>query len=199
MGPMRKLLITLALTAAIPMAACSDPANKSTPEEDYWMTAYAVINSAYAYDHVCKQDQNLKNPVLTGNMNMIATQVYTSLRNNHEGAPDDVFKKAVKQSGKTMYDKEVEMLNKQGCDADALKPFNAALDRYTKAGPNDNYVMLMEDMDKKGIVRAIPKAPPEATPSDISGTPVDEAPADKTPAPSPEAAPLQGPMSTPAH
>lgn len=157
---MRKTALALSVCACL--SACSNPAEKDmSPELDYLMNVYAVVTSAYAYDIVCNEARQTtaKDPVLTGNMSMIATQLYQAFRNTYD-APDDVLADAVMQSGKAMQDKQEKMLREKGCDAPELKPFADAYSLYQRVPADQNYIYIMKDMHDKGITRAAPRAAP---------------------------------------
>lgn len=172
---MRKTALTL-LALCAGLAACTDPDSKPmTPEQDYLMNAYADVTSAYAWDTVCNKGRKIaaKDPVLSGNLSMIATQVYQVLRNTNAGAPDDVLTDAAVMSGKSMQEMQEKLLKEQGCDAAGLQAYKAAHARYTSVPAEQNYIRIMQDMHKKGIQRAAPR--PDAAPAGAPTAPLPEA------------------------
>lgn len=172
---MRKTLLALTLVSAL--TACGEDTPMSQ-EEIYMMDIYARISGAFAYDMACAGNTLARDEpsMLSANMNMIATQVYQSLRANHPQTPDAELQKATIESGDNMRASAAAIVKEKGCDAEELVPFKVAHTRFSTVGPDDNYTFMMKDMEKLKIERKAAPLVPIKPQGPQSTTPVKQSP-----------------------
>jgi hypothetical protein len=146
----------LILLMIIALTGCERPQVESTPEEALMTQMFTTLSVAMAYDETCNNSQyiNAGNANLTGNLNLLASRLYTAVYNNRPRLDRKEVEKRVKYQGQYALSRAREVFDRRGCSSIDAKPFATALQVYTSTPPEAVASLIDAQMQKEKITPA---------------------------------------------